>query len=179
MTTDALLACAGDAHCRAAPWDLARELARRQTPAQLLPRLKGAPPAKSRVIVFALYQFDRDDAAAAEMRRQLKNKDDEVRYYALHFLARRCDAEALEALSAKPYKPRAACTQWADTILQFGQCKYRRATPLLLESLDHVCGNVTFSADMSLRSLYPGAPAKFDSPAKEKAYFEGRANQGK
>jgi hypothetical protein len=172
LSADALMACTQSAdHCQALDWDLARELAKRESSAALLARLRHAKG--QRVVVFALYLQKPDEQVKKAMRQLWESKDEEIAYYSLNYLARLCDPQALRKLSAPPYEPRAACQQWATTVGLFGQCKYRPAKRLLLASLDNACGNVIDAAGESLRAIFPGAP-KFESLSEEKAWFSVR-----
>jgi hypothetical protein len=175
MSIEGLLACSGEAErCQASDWDVARELVRREGREALLARFAHASAAHRRVLVFTLYLLEPNEQVEKLMQRQSRSVDEEVSYYALNYLAKLCDKEALRKLSAPPYKVRAACEQWAATIALFGQCRYAPAAPFLVSSLNHACGNVVTAADASLRALYPDAPATFESLSKEKAYFKTR-----
>ena len=103
--------------------------------------------------MFALYLLDPSEPVANLMRRQSRSKDEEVAYYALNYLARLCDQGALRQLSAKPYKVRASCEQWATTVAAFGTCRYTGASAFLVASLEHACGNVVAAAETGLRQL--------------------------
>ncbi len=178
MKVDELLACSGDAErCQASDWDLAGELARREGHDGLLARLAHARSAQRRVLLLALYLLEPNEQVAKLMRRQSRSSDEEVSYFALNYLAKLCDKDALRRLSAPPYKVRAACEQWASTVALFGQCRYAPGARFLVQSLGHACGNVVAAADASLRALYPDAPAAFESLAKEKEYFKTRVGQ--
>ena len=108
------------------------------------------------------------------MRSLVRDRDRDVSYYALNYLAKGCDGEALRILSAPPYRVLAHCQQWAETVALFGACRYSRGGGLLVSSLGHACGNVVAAADQSLRQLFPDAPATFESVAAEVEYFKAR-----
>jgi hypothetical protein len=126
------------------------------------------------MLIFALYVSRRDPEVSKVMRRLYHDANEEVAYYALNYGAKGCDPEALRILSARPFEPRAACQQWATTVALFGECKYRAATPFLVDSLRHACGNVVNAADESLRALYPDAPFPFASFSAAAKYFRAR-----
>jgi hypothetical protein len=179
LTTDALLGCAGDASkCFASDWDLARELVRRDLGKRaLVERLRREREPGRTVLFFALYLSPRDPEVSKVMRRLYHDADEEVAYYALNYGAKGCEPEALRILSAEPIESRADCQQWATTVALFGECKYRAATPFLVDSLRYACLNVVFAANESLRALYPEAPFPFRSPSAEAAYFRAKMNK--
>ncbi|NMO19722.1 hypothetical protein HPC49_35290 [Pyxidicoccus fallax] len=113
------------------------------------------------------------------MKKLSSDPDDEVAYYALNYRVKQCDREALAKLVAPPYRVRAACEPWATTVSSVGQCRYVPGGRFLLDSLDHACLNVVQAAETGLRALYPDAPARFDSPQEQKAYFRERVSHGR
>jgi hypothetical protein len=177
MELEQILSCAGDAlKCEASDWDLARELARRYDSAVLSARLPRASGAQRRVLAFALYVQPSRPELAKLMKKLSSDRDEELAYYALNYRAKRCDREALAKLVAPPYRPRAACEQWATTVSLVGQCQYMPGGTFLLSYLDHACLNVVQAAGAGLRALYPDAPSTFESPTQEKAYFGKRVH---
>jgi hypothetical protein len=83
------------------------------------------------------------------------------RWYALEFLAEKCDPRALEELIAggatkkATYKYQVGCTDWAKTLELFGQCHSYTAKQVLLDSIDTSCLDVGNSALHSIEELYP------------------------
>jgi hypothetical protein len=181
LTIDELLDCTVDAtECQASTWDLAWELRRRDTSTQTLRerlRRERKEGPRREMLIFALYLSRRDPEVSKVMRRLYHDPDEEVAYYALNYGAKGCEPEALRILSAEPFESRADCQQWATTVALFGECKYRAATPFLVDSLRYACLNVVFAANESLRALYPEAPFPFRSPSAEAAYFRAKMNK--
>lgn len=177
MELEEVLSCAGDAlKCDASDWDLAWELARRYDSRVLAARIQRASGAQRRVLTFALYAAPSSPEVAQLMKKLSSDRDEEIAYFALNYRAKRCDQEALAKLVAPPYRPRAACEQWATTVSLVGQCQYMPGGRFLLSYLDHACLNVVQAAGAGLRALYPDAPSSFESPTQEKAYFGTRVH---
>lgn len=178
MSMDAVLSCAEEVErCQSPDWELARELARRGEVATLLELLPRASAPRRRVIVFALYLSAPQPEVMKLMRRLSSDADEEIAYYALNYQVKLCELQALAKLTAAPYRVRAACEQWATTVSLIGKCHYTPGGAFLLSSLDHACLNVVQAADSGLRTLYPEAPASFESLRNEKAFFRARMRQ--
>jgi len=83
-------------------------------------------------------------------------------WFALQFLAERCDERALNALNKggggpeQSYRYEVQCVDWATTLNAFGKCRYFKARKTLLNSLNSSCLDVMNSAENSLHVLYPG-----------------------
>lgn len=83
------------------------------------------------------------------------------RWYALEFLAEKCDPRALDELMAGGATKNAIseyqvdCGEWAKTLDLFGQCHSYSAKQVLLDSINTSCLDVGNSALHSIAELYP------------------------
>ena len=148
----------------------AHELASRERFPFLLRRYKGADEATRAYIVEGIYGSDRgrnDNAVVGFMSSVAfhttpQNQFDQTTWYALQFLAERCDERALERLNAggntpqKAYRYEVSCAFWALSLKTFGKCRYVRARETLLNSLNSSCLDIMNAAGDSLHALYPG-----------------------
>lgn len=84
--------------------------------------------------------------------------DEDNHYFALQYLADRCDPDALRELNRpenfKDSYP-VGCISWQYTLADFGKCAYHPAIALLAVSLDSACVNNIVAAEDSLRHLLP------------------------
>jgi hypothetical protein len=168
-TVGQLKKCLSDPSCpdvRNAAYDLAK----REEFAFLLRQYKVASRVTRSYIVEGIYGSNRgrDSAAVVEFmsdlgfRKGRANQFDETIWYALQFLAERCDERALALLKAgggtvgESYRYEVACVDWAKTLKAFGDCTYFKAKRTLLTSLDSSCLDVMAAAGASLHLLYPG-----------------------
>lgn len=91
-----------------------------------------------------------------------KSQFSDTTWFALQFLAERCDERALDVLNkggGKPdqsYRYEVQCVDWAATLKAFGKCRYFHARETLLNSLNSSCLDVMNAAGDSLGVLYPG-----------------------
>jgi len=91
-----------------------------------------------------------------------KSQFSDTVWFALQFLAERCDERALNALNIgggaiqQSYRYEVQCVDWATTLSAFGKCRYFKARKTLLNSLNSSCLDVMNSARDSLDVLYPG-----------------------
>jgi hypothetical protein len=91
-----------------------------------------------------------------------KSQFSDTVWFALQFLAERCDERALNALNKgggtpeQSYHYEVQCVDWATTLNVFGKCRYFKARKTLLNSLNSSCLDVMNSAQKSLHVLYPG-----------------------
>jgi hypothetical protein len=91
-----------------------------------------------------------------------KGQFSDTTWFALQFLAERCDERALDTLNKgrgapeQSYRYEVQCVDWASTLKAFGKCRYFKARKTLLNSLNSSCLDVLNSAGDSLGVLYPG-----------------------
>jgi len=148
----------------------AHDLASRERFPFLLKRYRGADEATRAYIVEGIYGSDRgrnNDAVVEFMsgiafHNTPQNRFDQTTWYALQFLAERCDERALERLNAgggtakQPHSYEVSCNFWAITLGTFGKCRYFHARETLLNSLNSSCLDIMNAAGDSLHALYPG-----------------------
>lgn len=174
LTDAALLACIKGNDCPMDTRGIAEELLKhpKLDPMALA---TGSEPGRS-VGFLALYLRNADgDAAFFRREAESPKRSDEERYEAWNFLARRCDRNALAALSRTPYQPWSACGERAETLRLFGKCGWRGAAPLLIEALHDACFNAVGAALGSLRVFFPDAPKEFADPDAMQTYFQQAA----
>jgi hypothetical protein len=148
----------------------AHDLASKERFPFLLRRYKSADEATRAYIVEGIYGSDRgrNNDAVVEFMSGIafyttpQNQFDQTTWYALQFLAERCDERALERLNAggntpqKAYRYEVSCAFWALTLKTFGKCRYVRARETLLNSNNSSCLDIMNAAGDSLHALYPG-----------------------
>jgi hypothetical protein len=102
----------------------------------------------------------------------------EERWYALQFLAERCNPRALRLLEAgagnakKPYAYQVTCNEWANSLSAFGSCRYTNAKESLVSSLGSSCLDVSIAAEKSLEKLYPKKCTDIKDTLKVVSCFE-------
>lgn len=183
--TEQLLACfddwkiCGAGEGNASGWPISDELARRGDPGKILARFWQEPKWQIRDgIEHVAYHFDTPEVTAFMQRVLAEHKEDgEDLYWPVNYLAKKCDAKALQILSSR-HERNQACLQYSTSVALFGKCKYRPAIPYLVHtSLYDACLNIVDSAETSLRALYPGSPKEFESLEDMRQYFTQRARQ--
>jgi hypothetical protein len=180
-----LLACFADwkicgaDESNATGWPISDELARRGDPGKILARFWQEPKWQVRSgIEHVAYHFDTPEVTAFMQRVLAEHKEDgEQLYWPANYLAKKCDAKALQILSSRRQRSQ-ACLQHSTSVALFGKCKYRPAIPYLVRTAMYdACLNIVDSAFESLRTLYPDSPEKFNSLEQAQQYFRKRARQ--
>ncbi len=154
--------CPDTTKCQYGEWELADELARRNNSSALAATYENGNAAQQAVILKAMYKM-KGDAVLAFMRRVAYGapKDavaDDPLWFALQYLAKRCEGEALDRLLGKQNFSDSypiGCILWQDTIRQFGTCHYQPALPIIekVAKTDYACVNINDAAEYSLRKL--------------------------
>lgn len=150
-------------NCQYDFFDLADALRKKFNAKQLIALYPHQADQAQKIIVIALVN-NKSDSVVALMHRAgftgLKPgmTDEDNHYFALQYLADRCDPDALRELNrpanfADSYP--VGCMFWQDTLKDFGKCNYRPAIPNLARSLNSACLNNTQAAEDSLRHLMP------------------------
>lgn len=163
MSGQEILRCAVSPVCRYDSFDLADALKKKFSVKQLIAIFPHEVGEAQQIIVVAL--ANKKGAAVTALMRMaaftdLKPgmTDEDNHYFALQYLADRCDPEALGELNRpanfKDSYP-VGCMFWQDTLKDFGKCNYRLAIPHLARSLNSACLNNTQAAEYSLRHLLP------------------------
>lgn len=160
--------CVKDATCSSV-LDAAYKLAKRQEFDFLLRQYPVAGNNTQQLLVQAIYasklgrnnpkviRFMRDVAFSQTLDSQFSD----TRWYALQFLADKCDQKALMELNTHgggeqtPYQFQVSCGDWARTLRTFGMCKYTASREVLVNSLNSSCLDVLNAAAASLQGLYP------------------------
>jgi hypothetical protein len=183
LSTEQLLACFDDWKiCGTGEnngWPISDELARRGDPSKILARFWHEPKwAIRNGIEHVAYHFDNPEVTAFMQRVLAEHKDDgEELYWPVNYLAKQCDAKALEILAKRGQRTQ-ACLQYSTSVALFGKCKYRPAIPYLVHTaLYDACLNIVISAESSLRVLYPDSPEQFRTLEEMQRYFTQRARQ--
>ena len=161
-----ILRCAVSPDCKYDIFDLANALQKRFTVKQLIAMYPHEEDQAQEIIVISL-RNDKSAAVVALMREaafmRLKSgmTSEGNHYFALQYLADRCDPNALRELNRpanfKDSYP-VGCMFWQDTLRDFGKCGYRSSIPHLAVSLDSACVNNIQAAETSLRHLLPKSP---------------------
>jgi hypothetical protein len=160
-------------------WPISDEIARRGEPHELLVRYwKERKWAIRDGIEDVAYHFDTSEVTAF-MRRiiseRISGKDDH--YWAVNYLAKKCDEAALKWLSSGRYRNQGSL-QYETSVELFGKCQYRPAIPYLVDTAVYDWSfNIVIAADHSLHALYPDGPEDFDRLDDMQHYFCGRAKQ--
>lgn len=163
MSGPEVLRCAVSPVCQYDIFDLANALQKRFTVKQLISMYPHEADQAQEIIVISL-RDNKSTAVVALMREAAFTRlkpgmtDEENHYFALQYLADRCDPNALRELN-RPVNfidsyP-VGCMFWQDTLRDFGKCGYRSSIPHLAVSLDSACLNNTQAAEDSLRHLLP------------------------
>ncbi len=117
-----------------------------------------------------------DEPPVTEFMRSITRQSSEREAFLANlYLARRGDQKALENLNRAGGN--VASYEWAAALSLFGKYRYRPAVDTLIEALGAASGNVTQEAEESLRILFPGAPAEFQSTEQAQRYFRIRAKK--
>jgi len=187
FTTEELVSCFDDfeicdlAESDYTGWPISDEIARRGDPHELFVRYWKEPrPLIRDGIEDVAYHFDTAEVTAF-MRRILSErvtrKDDH--YWAVNYLAKKCDRAALKQLSTGRYRGLGSL-QYETSVELFGKCGYRPAIPYLVDTAVYDWSlNIVIAADHSLHALYPDGPKDFDKLDEMQKYFCGRArNEG-
>jgi hypothetical protein len=163
LTGPEILRCAVSPQCEYDPFELADALQKKSNVKQLIAMYPHEADQAQQIIVIALAR--KKSAAVIALMRQAAftgvkpgMTDEGNHYFALQYLADRCDADALRELNrpanfGDSYP--VGCMWWQDTLKDFGKCNYRPATAHLARSLDSACLNNTQAAEESLRRLLP------------------------
>lgn len=143
------------------------ELAKRNHPEQLSKLYSHTNPDEQYVILEAMYRM-RGPAVTHFMRQVAYSAPrdavaSEPLWFALQYMAERCEPEALERLLGSqnfefkdPYTGYpTSCMLWDLTLRQFGKCDYRQAIPTLQRVMkkDYACLNIHEAAEYSLKRL--------------------------
>jgi len=164
---------------QASGWPISEEIARRGDPHDLLVRYwKERKWVTRDGIEDVAYHFDTPEVTAF-MRRilseRMSRKDDH--YWAVNYLAKKCDENALKILSSGRYRYLGSL-QYQTSVELFGKCQYRPAIPYLVGTAVYDFSlNIVIAADHSLHALYPDGPKNFDRLEEMQHYFCGRAKQ--
>lgn len=183
ITTEELVSCFDDFNiCGLADsdhtgWPISDEIARRGDPRDLLVRYWSERKGTIRAgIEDVAYHFDTPEVTAFMRRIMFERrtgKDDH--YWAVNYLAKKCDEDALKHLSSGRYRGLGSL-QYETSVELFGKCHYRPAIPYLVDTaVFDASFNITIAADHSLHALYPDGPKDFDRLEKMQHYFCARA----
>jgi hypothetical protein len=167
-STANLRKCVKDATCPTM-LDAAYKLARRQEFDFLLHQYPVARNNTQQLLVQAIYasELGRNNPKVVRLMRnvafshQSNDQLSDTRWYALQFLADKCDQSALIELNAhggdaqNPYQFRVSCSDWARSLRAFGMCRYTESREVLVNSLNSSCLDVLNAAAGSLQRLYP------------------------
>ncbi len=169
LSTAELRKCLIQRSCQTAR-DAAYQLARRQDFEFLLRAYKTAEATKKAYIVEAIYGADlgHENLAVVSFMRRVafdagsKERLSDTTWYALQFLAEKCNEQALALLRShggnadKGYDYHVACSDWAESLKVLGKCRYAAGREVLVNSLNSSCLDVMQAAGDSLDTLYPG-----------------------
>jgi len=160
-------------------WPISDEIARRGDPHELLVRYWKERKWTIRYgIEDVAYHFDTPEVTAFMRRiiseRRLTRREDH--YWAVNYLSKKCDENALRVLSSGRYRYQGSL-QYQTSVELFGKCRYRPAIPYLVDTAVYDWSfNIVIAADHSLHALYPGV-RDFDRLDEMQRYFCGRAKQ--
>lgn len=163
MSGPQVLRCSVSPDCGYDFFDLADALKKKFSAKQLIALYPHEADQTQEIIVFALAN-NKSGPVAVLMRQAAFTglrpglTDEDNHYFALQYLADRCDLNALRELNrpanfGDSYP--VGCMFWQDTLKDFGKCNYRPAIPHLARSLNSACLNNTEAAEDSLRRLMP------------------------
>ncbi len=166
-----LMKCASDYKCGVSTaTEISEEFARRKVAPYLIRSYRRADDGQKAVILEALYFGKASNQITEFMRKVAYSKPRNTPaefplWYALQYLARRCEPEALDRLLAPANYSGAypiGCMYWQDSLRQFGKCGYRRAIPRLKKVAvgNYACLNINEAAQGSLAALGVQRPDK-------------------
>lgn len=161
-----------ESRCPWPPQDIQDELVRRRPITRLVQAYRHSPdPDQRRFLLDVLYRID-SPRIARFMRREATREPSETSYFANSYLARRGSRRSLGILARNFHAFPVSSLQMSATARLFGTLCYRPAVPALVSCLRAGSGNLQEAALASLRMLFPGAPAEFQSTEDAIRYFE-------
>ena len=163
MSGPQILRCSLSPECGYDFFDLADTLKKKFSAKQLIVLYPHEADQTQKIIVIALAN-NKSGPVVALMKQAaftgLKPSMTDVdnHYFALQYVADRCDLNALRELNrpanfGDSYP--VGCMFWQNTLKDFGKCNYRPAISHLARSLNSACLNNTQAAEDSLRHLMP------------------------